>query len=248
MINQGNDVPDNTIAIVPHPEFKGKDYYSKIRNVVGKPSKKRDWFTPNFYNCRPLVIGNQQGFVVSADFDFTLIWNGGVLPEDVSVGFFGDKTEDAMPTIATNFGNGVVSFAYPFHLRTPPGINLMTVAPPNHIMNNLTVLSGTVETDNLRHPFTFNLRINEPNLFIHITAGTPLSAFIPVKRYFAEEFELKGIDDIFDEETVLEELQAYYDSEQRRNFTGENATEQLDKHYFKGNDIYGNKFPDFQKP
>lgn len=247
MINQGKDVPDNVIAILPHPDYNNTEYLP-IDNVIKKPSKKRDWFTSNFYNCRPLVIGNQQGFVVSADFDFTLLWNGGNLPEDITVGFLGDQTKHKMPTIATNFGNGVVSFAYPFQLRTPPGVNLMTIAPPNYIMNNLTVLSGTVETDNLRHPFTFNLRINEPNVFIHITAGTPLSAFVPVRRYFAEEFELKNFEDIFDEETVLEELQAYTDSENRRVLTSQTEEEKLDKHYFKGNDIYGNKFIDFQKP
>jgi hypothetical protein len=245
MINQGNNVPDNTIAFFRHPELVRS---IEIKDSISRPSKKRDWFDPHFYYCRPLVIGNQQGFVVHANFDFTLFWNGGKNAEDVTVKILENNQETQTPLILTNFGHGVVSFSYPFMLRTPPGINILTMAPPNEIMDNLTVLSGSVESDNLRHPFTFNIRINKPNIITYIGKGTPLSAFIPIKRYFSENFEIKMAEELFDESLIIEEDQVFLDSENRRIFTQQNNYEKLDKDYFKGIDLLGNKFPDFQKP
>lgn len=254
MINQGNNVPDKTIAVFTWPDYWPADF-NTITNIVEKPPKKRDWFTANFYNCLPLTIGNQQGFIVKAPCDFSIIWDGTLTGENnngITLTLVGNEISH-IPDIHTNFGHGIFTLAMPVCFRTPPGVNLLTMAPPNYIMDGLTVMTGVVETDNLRQFFTFNLRINKPNTVISIDAGTPLAAFIPVPRYFTDGFELVDATTIFDEETYVEEMQAYIDSCAARDLTNtinekRNGYTIPEKDYFKGMDVYGNKFPDHQKP
>lgn len=258
MINQGINVPDNTIAIFSWPDLWPESNFDNITNTIQKPPKKRDWFTTNFYNCLPLTIGNQQGFIVKAGFDFNVIWNGKNGNEDgntivTKIPKEGDENERPFPAILTNFGHGILTLSLPLTLRTPPGVNILTMAPPNYIMDGLTVMTGVVETDNLRQFFTFNIKINKPNTLISVDAGTPLAAFIPVPRYFTDGFELVDAQTIFDEETYNEEYQAYLDSCTRRDVAQtynerRNGLQVPDKDYFKGFDVYGNKFPDHQKP
>ena len=90
MINQGNNVPNNTIAVFTDPfvvnlESKERD---RLFNVIEKSPKKRDWFTPHFYKCLPLTIGNQYGFVIKSEFDFSFVWNGQDSPESIFFDFY----------------------------------------------------------------------------------------------------------------------------------------------------------------
>jgi hypothetical protein len=259
MINQGNNVPDKTIAVWldDHTDRLNMDNFS---NVVSKPPKKRKWFDTNFYNCRPLVIGNQQGFVITADYGFKVIWNGGNHRQDLEVIYeYPEETyktdhdkAHAMPKVFSHFGFGTISIATPFLFRTPPGVNLMTINPPNYLMKNATVLTGSVETDNLSMPFTFNIRIHEPYVVTDFPKGTPLSGFIPVPRYFCDDFEIKDASTIFDKDVYDEEKQTLLDSVKKREDTQKKRLHggeaRLEKDYFYGKDVYGNSFPDHQKP
>lgn len=259
MINQGNNVPDKTIAVWLDDHTKKLDM-ANFSNLVSKPPKKRKWFNSNFYNCRPIVIGNQQGFIITADFGFKAIWNGGPHPKDLQI--FYDYPEEIYktdhdkkhqtPKVFSHFGFGTISIATPFILRTPPGVNLMTISPPNYIIKNATVLTGSVETDNLRMPFTFNIRLHEPHVITSFPKGTPLSGFIPVPRYFCDSFEIKDASTIFDKEIYDEEKRALLDSVEKRQQTQKSIESggeaQLERDYFYGKDLYGNIFPDHQKP
>lgn len=246
MINQGTDVPENTIAVFmagPSSYLFEVEEISDLNEIISKPNKKRDWFTPNFYHCLPLTIGNQYGFILKATRDVNILWNGGNNPEDLIVTVVGDNKLNHLVNIAeSHFGNGIVTFALPFILRTPPGINIMTINPPNFIMENITPMTGVVETDNLRFTFTINLKIQQPNVLTHIKKGSPMGAFIPIPRYFADKFELKMAKDIFSKELIDEEIKAFEKSHIIR------TTTPLDKNYFKGYDGFKNKFPDHQKP
>ena len=251
MINQGNDVPDKTIAMFMVRSGFGEkfDLYSKH---LKKPDKKRDWFTPHFYHCLPLVLGNQQGFIVTSNYSFDVIWNGGDKPEDMEIEYhypegFDYNTLNIIEPSRT-FGNGILTILVPYSLRTPPGVNILTINPPNYIIKNATVLTGYVETDNLRHQFTFNLKIHEPNVVTRFEAGTPLSAFIPIPRYFSDEFEIKNARDIFSHEIVEEELDAFDKHQYDRFYQIHTPDSKPDRKYFSGIDPFGNKFLDHQKP
>ena len=252
MINQGIDVPDKTISVF----FNNKEVEDKFKNndrisgIISKPEKTREWFEPNFYRCLPLAIGNQYGFVIKSEFDIGFVWDGG--NSDQAIKFFFNETVEELstkyPRIESHFGSGVITINPPFTLRTPPGVNLMTINPPNHIIPNITVMTGVVEADNLRRNFTFNLKVQTPNIETFIPAGTPLAAFIPIPRYYSDSFKLEPASNIFDKEVINEELKAAADADNHRINVEPTLPIKAGRHYFKGTDVYGNKFPDHQKP
>jgi hypothetical protein len=247
MLNDGiNNVPDNTIA------FLNLDGISKERidNVLSPIEKKRDWFTPHFYKCLPLTIANQYGYVVKSEYDMTLEWNGGDTIYDISC--ISSENEEVMktlyPKISSHFGSGILTVNIPFIFRTSPGVNLMTINPPNYQLPGLTVMSGSVETDNLRYTFSINLKINLINTKIFIPKGYPLAAIIPVKRNFIESFTIVDLEDIFSSKLIDEEFTAYEDQKLERNILEPELNGKGNKNYMLGKDVYGNKFPDHQKP
>jgi hypothetical protein len=250
MINDGiNDVPDKTIAVFIAPNNYDKDLtQDRIINMVKKPDKKRDWFDPHFYRCLPLTIGNQYGFTVSSEFDTNFEWNGGNDPKDIQF-YLNEKVDHSYyPNISSHFGHGIITINTPYFFRTPPGVNLMTINPPNYIIPNVTVMTGVVETDNLRRNFTFNLKIQIPNIKVTIPAGYPLGAFIPIPRYYCDEFNLDFAENIFTKEIVDEELEAGKAASEYRKKVEPNLKNGVGKHYMQGKDVYGNKFKDHQKP
>jgi hypothetical protein len=253
MINDGiNDVPDKTIAIFTYAKvYNQKLTQERILDMVKKPDKKRDWFSPHFYRCLPLTIGNQYGFTVSSEFDFGFEWNGGDRFEDTII-YLDNKILDLnnikYPNIISHFGHGIVTINPPYFFRTPPGVNLITMNPPNYVIPNITVMTGVVETDNLRQNFTFNLKIQIPNIRVHIPAGHPLAAFIPIPRYYCDEFNLDFAENLFSKKVVDEEIQASADAGKYRDEIGPNLKHGVGKHYMQGKDVYGNIFKDHQKP
>jgi hypothetical protein len=249
MINDGiNDVPEKTIAVFPD-HVNSVITKEGINNVLKKSQKKREWFTPHFYRCLPLTIGNQYGFTISSEFDIQFVWNGGDTQNDIRFTVFEDLENPVKyPSVDSHFGSGIITVSTPFTLRTPPGINLMTINPPNVILPNITVMTGVVEADNLRRNFSFNLKIQIPNLEVFIPKGTPLAAFIPIPRYYADEFEVKFADEIFDEDTINGELQASTDAGIQREEIELKSKNQVGRDYFLGKDVYKNNFKDHQKP
>lgn len=249
MINQGNDVPENTIAVfldVVEGNFK----YEDIDTVLDYSDKKRDWFDPHFYRCLPLTVANQYGFVLKSQFDIEVVWDGGISPDSTKLFFTEPKEETSKkyPTIDSHFGFGVFTINTPFTLRTPPGINLMTINTPNSILPNITVMTGVVESDNLRRNFAFNFKIQIPNIKTFIPKGYPLATIIPIPRYFVENFKLENAENIFSEELITEEIQARVDAVNKRTQLAHTFKNGVDKDYFMGKDVYSNKFPDHQGP
>jgi hypothetical protein len=218
--------------------------------MVKKPDKKRDWFSPHFYRCLPLTIGNQYGFTVSSEFDITFEWNGGDSEESIFFQFDENRgdLDKLYPRIDSHFGHGIVTVSTPYFFKTPPGVNLITINPPNYVIPNVTVMTGVIETDNLRRFFTFNLKIQIPNIRTTIPAGYPLAAFIPIPRYYCDEFNLDFAENIFSKEIVDEEIKAEEDAVEHREKVEPTLKNGVGKHYMQGKDVYGNVFKDHQKP
>jgi hypothetical protein len=249
MINKDEHVPNKTIALfadIIHDNFK----YSEIDTMLSKPDKKRDWFDPNFYRCLPLTIGNQYGFVFKSQFDFYVTWNGGNSVDDLSLRFNEPEEELDLkfPRVESHFGFGVLTLNFPFHLRTPQGVNLITINPPNTILPNITVMTGVVESDNLRRNFTLNLKLQIPGITTFIPAGTPLAGILPVPRYFCDEFSLVDGEDIFSNKEYIEEIQASLDATTKRTEVEAYSKNSVGQDYLRGRDVYGNKFLDHQGP
>jgi hypothetical protein len=249
MINDGkNNVPEKTIALFMDRKDFPTFTKNRVPNVLSKPSKKRSWFTPHFYRCLPLTIGNQYGFIVTTEFNFSFEWNGGDSNNDLFFNFDmpQEEVDKLSPSIGTHFGHGIITVNLPFTLRTPPGVNIMTINPPNYIIPNITPMTGVVETDNLRRNFTFNLKVQIPNIRVEVPKGAPIAAFIPIPRYFSDQFNLKFAEDIFTKEQIEEEIKAREDFLRHRNEVEPTLPNKVGRFYFRGEDVYGNKFLDHQ--
>lgn len=246
MINDGiNNVPEKTIAIFQYPETSPiKD---RLSNIISKPDRKRDWFHPHFYRCLPLSVANQYGFVITSEYDFSVEWDGSDEPGGVKIEVEGE-TSHLFPEIESGLGHGTVTFNPPFILRTPPGVNLLTMAPPNHILYNIMVMSGVVETDNLRRNFSFSIKLQIPGIKTFFPKGTPIAAFIPIPRYYADGFDLVMADELFSDEVLLEEEQAGIDASLKRTELEGDMPNRVGRDYFLGKDVYENKFNDHQLP
>jgi hypothetical protein len=252
MINDGiNDVPDKTITIFTNPRvYDPALTQERILDMVKKPDKKRDWFSPHFYRCLPLTIGNQYGFTLSSEFDITFEWDGGDSNESIFFQFDENKGDlgKLYPRVESHFGHGIITVNAPFFFRTPPGVNLITMNPPNYVIPNVTVMTGVIETDNLRRSFTFNLKIQIPNIRTTIPAGYPLAAFMPIPRYYSDKFNLDFAENLFTKEIVDQELKAEDDAGNYRENVEPTLSGGVGRHYMQGKDIYGNIFNDHQKP
>jgi hypothetical protein len=247
VINDGiNDVPDNTFVIFN--DFAEKE---QTKNILRKPSPRREWFDAHFYRCLPLSIANSYGYVITCEYDFAVIWDGGIsidslkllLPPHVK-----DNAKGLFPLLQSHFGHGILTINPPFFIRTPKGINTMTIHPPNYIIPGVTTMNGVIETDNIRRNFTFNLKVHLPNVQIAIPKGTPIAAFIPIPRYFADNFDMRFADEVFSEEVIMEEFQASEDANTQRQEIELKSTPRVGRDYFRGQDVYGNKFESHQLP
>ena len=255
IINQDKNlvVPKNTIAVfplIPDPGVEPFDmnYQSFLRPL--NLDHKRDWFTKNFYRCLPLSIGNMQGFVASVPFAFDIFWNGGDSTDDLSIYSYLDETmykDKNYVSLSSEFGHGILTIHFPIQLKTPPGINIMTIAPPNFPLPALSPMTGVVESDNLRFTFTFNIKVYISNAVIKVKENTPIAGIIPIPRYFCDSFELKDAKDIFLEEIIRDEMDTVFEHGRRRSIQNLNNLP-ADGLYYVGEDIKGNKFKDHQMP
>ena len=85
MINQGNNVPNNIIAIFPY--FGDQKPLSKqeLNAIIKQEGKKRDWFSPDTYRCLQITLGNQYGFTIALHYDIAVEWKGCYAPDDVTI-------------------------------------------------------------------------------------------------------------------------------------------------------------------
>jgi hypothetical protein len=241
--DSGLEVPENTILAVP-TQYGNEEYKNIIQPLKGNP--KRDWFTSHFYYCLPLIIGNQYGFGIKSLIDFDAIWHGEEDPESTIINIL-NKENDEKQFIGSKFGSGIITIQNTFHLKTPPGINLMTIQPPNYFIPGISAMTGVVETDNIRRDFTFNLKITTPNMKISVRQGDLIGAFIPIQRGFVDNFTVTSVFDFFNKEVYNNEI------EESVRLSVERTTIDLEKphlsgrRYFSGTHTNDTKYLDHQK-
>jgi hypothetical protein len=254
------NVPDKTIAFIPVIPSEGIKPFDGNISTFLKPLNEdhtRDWFTPPFYKCLPLSIGNMQGFAFSVPFEFTVVWDGSLKKEGLQIYVNEDTIDDEIKDmnhvfLMSSFGHGILTVSIPVILKTPPGVNLMTIAPPNFPVPGISPMTGVVEADNLRFTFTLNFKIDIANTPIKVTKNYPIMGILPIPRYFCDSFSLVNAYDIFDKDLVEEERTIA--EENTVNRTNQNKVFEesgkvvADRLYYNGVDIRMNKFKDHQLP
>jgi hypothetical protein len=246
-------VPEKTIVCIPVIPGNGlKEFNMDFSSflIPLNSDHKRDWFTPHFYKCLPLSIGNMQGFAFKSPFEFDVVWNGSSRPEDLQI-IVNDNTVIEKDTnhvsVSSEFGHGIFTIHFPLILKTPPGVNLMTIAPPNYPVPGISPMTGVVETDNLRFTFTLNFKVDLVDTVIRITKDYPIMGILPIPRYFCDSFTLVNAYDVLDKDIIEEERQVVEEHNIRRIYQTKNNKDS-DRIYYTGTDIRGNKFKDHQLP
>ena len=243
----GFEIPENKILIVPFPgrEDQLEGYKQIIEPLKG--NMKRDWFNDHFYYCLPVNIGSQYGFALKSYYDFEVTWDGTFNnPDDLTIKIFNDDGSDSQ-WIKGGFSNGVLTVQNRFYLRTPPGINLMTIQTPNGFIPGMVSMTGVIETDNIRRDFSFNFKITDPGRTIRVNKGDILGAFIPIPRYFVDGFELDTVDKYFNQTVLNNEYTDNSEFNRQRVSDDLEMPHQSGRKYFKGEHAFGDKFSDHQK-
>jgi hypothetical protein len=164
-----------------------------INSVIDKCSDKREWFTDTLSSSKSLITGNALGFVIGSHYDIKAEWDG--TPQSESILIQAKASEEEMsymsPTITSEKGNGILTFTYPFSFKTPKGVKLITINPPNMILPGMTVLTEVFEPDTEEENFSFNIKFNVPGIGVELKAGTPLVAVVPINELCVRSFNLK---------------------------------------------------------
>ena len=239
----GHEVPNNKIVIIPSTAEHDGFYKDILMPLKGE--SKRDWFTSHFYYCLPLTIGNQYGFVIKSTRSFEATWAGGEAAARIT--FLDEPNEVIKQHVSNHFYNGILTFQNFFSLKTPPGINLMTIQPPNFFIPGCAAMTGVVEADQIRRDFTFNLKITVPNYTVRINKGDIIGAFIPIPRDFVNLFEPTFVTDLFTKEMHLNEIEEANSLSKERNTTDKEKPHFAGRRYFNGVHSDGSKYPDHQK-
>ena len=244
-------VPDHTILVIPE-----QPAYTHMAGQLIEPlrgHKQRGWFVQHAYFCLPLLMANEYGFVVRAHYTFEVLWNGGNKAEDVVCKHILSEEEkrnhaDRAQVISSHFGMGTVTVQNRWVYRTPKGVNLMTINPPNLFIDGIHHMSGIIETDNLRRDFTFNLKITRPNCRIRIPKGTPIGCIIPYPRNYIDQFQMRIADEtMLPPETIQNEQNAFkLHGLERAEIDAKNPGG-VGLRYMRGEDVFGNPFEDHQR-
>jgi hypothetical protein len=243
----GYEVPKDKILIVPRLGSLEEDVSGCLKIVKSLKGKvKREWFGKAFYHCLPLNIGNQYGFVIHSDFDFDATWDGNDPYGNVKI-VFKDPEYQGIQFIENNFGHGIVTISHTFGFKTPRGINLMTIQPPNFYTPGAVALTGVIETDQLRRDFTFNIKLTDPDRTVSYKKGDVLAAFIPIPRYFVDSFSLGLASEHFSAEILENEFLDQKELNRQRNEEDTNKPFESGKKYLKGEHAFGCPYLDHQK-
>jgi hypothetical protein len=245
----GYEVPENKILLIPHlgllEEEDVPSYLDIVKSLKGEI--KRDWFSNYFYYCLPLTIGNQYGFTIHSNFDFEATWNGETGLEGVVDIAIAGSNHDRVQFIDGNFGHGIITISHTFGFRTPPGVNLMTIQPPNIYIPGVVAMTGVVETDQLRRDFSFNLKMTDPGRTVSFKKGDVLAAFIPVPRYFIDSFDLAPASEHFDKDILANEFEDQMELNRQRNAEDLDKKFESGRKYFNGEHAFGCSYADHQK-
>lgn len=236
-------VPDGHVGILPHhPDF------DRVLEAFRPLPKERDWFVPHAYRCLPLVMGNQLGFAVHTFYAFTVCWLGGDQPHEVQVTIPDGVAEGLrkLQTVEPHFGMGTFTVQFRATLRTPPGVNLLVLPPPNQIKKGVWPMTALVEADNLRRDFTFNIRLTEPARMVQYQPGDMIAALLPVPRGFPDQFELADLRDLAPADVIEEELKAQTFAAFTRSQADPSQASGVGRMYMRGLDPFGHPFPEHQ--
>ena len=190
---------------------------------------KRDWMDDTggwAYNCLPLKIANQYGWVAHCPTTLTVTWNGGQSIPDMTVLDWDGKPSDYAKS---HFAHGIFTINTDFVIRTTPGTSLYIRGLTNWQKDIIHPLDAEVETDWLPFHFPFSYRFIKPGTVV-FEKGEPLFMFFPIIRNYIESFEVT-YKDMQNNPEMLEQNKQFSESRGKHMREGNTGAQ---KFYIKG--------------
>ncbi len=221
------------------------DKGDKLFNIE-PATKTRNWMDQSSgkfaYNCLPLVVANQLGWVIKASFAFSLTWNGQAGQDAIKFSFDQDQ-QDVAYFVASHFGQGIISFKLPWIFRTDPGIGLIVRGPSNRWLPGIHPLEGFVESWGLESTFTMNWKVVNPDTTIHFPANFPICQILPYEIATLSNYSCTKMPIAKNKELALK-YSKWLDQRSKtiKNLLSDkNTTGYFEKDYVKGVNIQGEK-------
>ena len=107
-------------------------------------------------------------------------------------------------------------------------------------------MTGVVETDNLRRDFTYNLRVTRPNYAVRVNKGDYIGCVIPYPRHFIDMYEITDAAGVISQEDIEAERESTIKLGIERSTVDIKKRDRNGKRYWRGIDVYDNKFSDHQ--
>lgn len=188
------------------------------------------------YRCLPMTIANSHGWDVLCPAPIEIIWNGGPRKEDLAIRALKPLPggRPANELCRSHFTQGIATFELGHLFRTDPEWDLLATGPFNSPKENVTPLTGIMESDWLPYPFTMNWQVlrpgrvvfeqDEPFCFIFPVRKQAVVACKPEIRRLADDADLSREFELFkearagfmqrlerhDSETIKQAWQKYY--------------------------------------
>ncbi len=188
--------------------------------ILEQLQARRDWMDEtdgkHAYMCFPLNLTNRLGWSISFPEDLRFVWDGvtGPSPEHVKI-LEGEKFLHAAR------GNATISFLTGLRFKTDPQTSILAMPVPNLFVRGAQCYTTIMSTSFYIHMLPLAWRITEPNIEIHIPAGTPVATVLPISLTdLQENYELIISDDKPDHE-YWEEVRKYGDANIIKNGAGD---------------------------
>src|SRR6266849_8546565 len=110
----------------PQPVLTAYAINDRAPNIMaGRAS--RDWMSERFANrCLPMLIANQNGWLLLNEATFTAFWTGTHHVDSVAISY--ESTDSSRPA-KSHFGHGIITWTIPYLFRTSDGYNLHVRGP-----------------------------------------------------------------------------------------------------------------------
>lgn len=123
--------------------------------------KQRNWIDNAdhlLYNDIALTLANQSGWEFRAPDTFTIDWNGGDKPTDLSVTSF---VKDAH-LFDTSMGHGICSIRTGYVVKTPEDYAILAMGAPNFFVDGAVQLTTLIETNWAHMTFYLQWKMTRP--------------------------------------------------------------------------------------
>lgn len=197
---------------------------------------RRDWMDDtadkHAYMCFPLNLTNRLGWGISFPTDLRFVWDGitDTTPDHV-------KILEGEEFLQTGRGNATISFTTGLRFITDEKTSMLSMPVPNQFTRGAQAYTTLISTSFFIHMLPLAWRLTEPNVEIHIPAGTPVAAVLPISLTgLQEDYELCVMDELVGQD-YWEEVRRYGDIQEIKNGVGDWSKMYRDAVNYRGDSV-----------